>query len=273
MNHSEFPQHRKSILQAFPELRELLKNSKNEKIIVQKFINQFYLKHQDAITLAIQESQKEIKINHLAIKTLGESMDYHWKNNINYIAIPTILPFSPFSKNVFYFSIFDRIMGTGKRNILTVAIHEISHFVFFDLLKKIERKEKFSLPLDAKYYEKEILTTALLNEEPLRTVLKINNYLGNRDIRDIYVADQNKTIKSFVDYARDQYSKNRKSNEEFKKFLTEFTKMIYKISKELSQKRLIWNRWGSELFKNKIAFASYKKPIKLYDKMFFSLHI
>ncbi len=96
LNHSEFPQHRKSILQAFPELRELLKNSKNEKIIVQKFINQFYLKHQDAITLAIQESQKEIKINHLAIKTLGESMDYHWKNNINYIAIPTILPFSPF---------------------------------------------------------------------------------------------------------------------------------------------------------------------------------
>lgn len=261
LSHPEFPQHKQLISRAFPDLREMLKDSTNEKTIIQKFIDQFYLKHQRAIVFAIKEGLKEIKSGPRAIKTLGNVMNYSWRKNINYIATPTILPFSPFGKNVFYFSILDRVFGTGRRNILVVAIHEISHFVFFDLLKKIEKKEKFSLSTDAKYYGKEILTTALFNEEPLRGVLKTNNYLGNPDIRNINIIDQDKSVKNLINYTREQYLKNRKRNNNFNEFLTEFTKMIYKISSELSEKRNIWNKHGWGLFKNKLAFEKYKKPI------------
>ena len=263
LNHPEFPQHKQLILRAFPDLREMLKDSVNETRTIQKFIDQFYLKHQRATALAFKESLKEMESGTRAIKTLGNVMNFSWRKNIIYIATPTILPFSPFGKNIFYFSILDRVFGTSKRNILVVAIHEISHFVFFDLLKKIEKKEKFSLSTDAKYYGKEILTTALFNEEPLRNILKINNYLGNPDVRDIYIIDQNKLTENLINYTREKYLKSKKDGEDFKKFLTEFTKMLYGISKELSQKRFIWNCYGNKLFKNKKALTSYKKPIKL----------
>ena len=261
LNHPEFPQHRQLILRLFPNLSEMLESHKNEKGVIKKFITQYYLKHKDAITSAIRESRKELEPASKAIKALGEAMDYNWQKGVNYMAKPTILPFSPFNKNTFYFSIFDRIKGTGKRNVLTTAIHEISHFIFFDFLKKIERGEKISLSSDAKYYAKETLTTAIFNEEPLRGVLKIDNYRGNPEIRDIYVTTQNGSEKTFIEYTRNQYLKNKKSGNDFKKFLTEYVQTISEMSDEFFQKRKIWNQWGNKLFKNQSEFAQYQKPI------------
>ena len=265
LNHPDFPQHRQLILQAFSnDLKiELAENLKDEKKVLIKFINQFYEKNKNTIDLAIQDCKKEMKSSTKAIRALGKSMDYHWGNNVNYVAIPTILPFSPFSDNIFYFSILDRIKNVGKRNILTTAIHEISHFIFFDLLKEIENEKNFSLSLDVKYYAKETITTALFNEEPLKSALEIDNYLGNPDIRDIYISDKNKKPKTFIDYTRHQYIKNRNSGNKFKNFLNGFVTTINKASNQFSKKRFIWNQFGRELFKNKKALKEYRQPIKL----------
>jgi hypothetical protein len=263
LNHPEFPIHRKTLLQVFPELKELLENSKSDEGAVRDFIDQFYLKHEDAISSAIQNGKEEMKKSQMALKALGESMDYHWHNDISYIAMPTILPFSPFNKNTFYFSILGQVLKGDKKNVLLVAIHEISHFIFFEILKEIEDTEKILLAADTKYYLKEALTAALFNEELLRRELKINNYLGNPEIRDIYLMDQTGSVKILADYIRERYIESKKNNRNFKEFLTKITLAFNEISEEFSKKRKIWNQWGKELFKNESILADYRQPIEL----------
>jgi hypothetical protein len=263
LNHPEFPNHRKTILQVFPELRESLENSKNDDGAVSDFIDRFYLKHEAAISSAIQNGKEEMKGSQGALKALGESMDYHWHKNISYIAMPTILPFSPFNKNTFYFSILSQVLKEDKKSALLVAIHEISHFIFFEILEEIEKTEKISLAPDTKYYLKEALTTALFNEEPLREELKIDDYLGNPEIRDIYLKDRADSVKNIVDYIRERYVENKKNSGNFKEFLTKLMLLFNRVSDEFLRKRRIWNQWGKELFKNESGLANYRQPIKL----------
>jgi len=262
LNHPEFPQHRQMILKTFPDLKVLLESSKNEKNAVQEFIDQFYLKNQSTIALAIHDSKIRMKSSQKAMESLGIAMDYHWQSGIDYIAMPTILPFSPFGKNTFNFSILDRITGSGKRDILSTAIHEISHFVFLNYLKKIEKKENISISQDTRYYAKEVLTAALFNEEPIRGVLEIVEYKGNPDIRDIYITDDLKVTTTLINYTRKQYLENIKDGKEFKEFLINFIKTMHKISENLSKKRQIWNRFGNELYKNKAILLQYQMPIQ-----------
>ena len=95
---------------------------------------------------------------------LLEIMDYQYDNPVVYKAAPTILPFSPFGNNVFYFSILGEIKGKTNKNILSIGIHEISHFIFFEMLKKIENKKKLILPNDIKNYLKEALAVESLKK-------------------------------------------------------------------------------------------------------------
>jgi hypothetical protein len=263
LNHPEFPQHRRLILDAFPELKLALDSSKEEKKNVIKFINNFYKNHKTDISLIIKDCRKEIKSFPQAIKALSEAMNYKWKKSINYIVIPTIIPFSPFGKNIFRFSILARVMKTGNKSILSTAVHEISHFIFFDLLEKIEKKENFSLPADAKFYLRETLTTALFNEEPIKSVLNLNEYKGNPEIRDVYITSSDGTTKSFIDYTRDQYTKNKLNNNNFNFFLTNFVISINNVASEFSKKRKLWNQWGKEMPKNQSILFEYQTPIKL----------
>jgi hypothetical protein len=264
LNHPEFPQHGQMILRVFPSLKSIMETSENEEKAVRKFVDKFYLDNKTAISLAIQESKKEMKPSPKAISALGKAMDYSWPSNTTYIAIPTILPFSPFNKNVFYFSILDRIMNKGRRNVLTTAIHEISHFIFFDFLEKIEKKERISLSAEPKYYLREALTVALFNEEPLKFVLGIENYAGNPEIHDIYVINKSGLAIGFVNYIREQYLISIRESIKFEEFLTDLIMVINKVSDDFSKRRLIWNSFGKELLNNQIEFEKYKKPIKLF---------
>jgi len=262
LNHPEFPQHRNMILRSFPELEKLINVSLNEAETVGDFVDSYYKINEKNILTAIDEAKAELMSSEEALVALGQMMGYEWRSEQNYIATPTILPFSPFSGATFNFSILDRVTGAGKRSILNTAIHEISHFVFFDILAVIERENNLSLSSDAKYYLKEALTAALFNEEPLKSILKIDVYSGNQEVRDLYIkSNSEKSPLKFADFIRSMYREKINDKKSFSFFLTELVLLFDKISKELTVKRKIWNTYGKDLIKNPEVFRRYQEPI------------
>lgn len=265
LNHPDFPQHRNLILKAFPDLKIFLDKSENEKIAVKSFIKNFYKKRETDIQAILSESHSILrKKGQIALKRLANIMEYQWPKPITYIAMPTILPFSPFGTNIFYFSILRQIHNKeDKRNVLSIAIHEISHFIFFDLLKKIEKKNKFKLPKDSLYYLKESLTAALFNQKNLCNLFGFRDYVGNPEIRDIYIKTNGKE-KIVKDFVQEIYiQKINKEKKSFKSFLNELTKIFISIAPTLSKKRSIWNRYGKTLLEKPKILAQYRNPIQI----------
>lgn len=271
LDHPYYPQHRFMIFKVFPELEILLKTTKNknrEKLIVKKFILDFHKKHKKIIEQIIKKSNILIeKKRDKALGALADLMDYSWPQPTVYKAIPTILPFSPLGDNIFYFSILGQIKDNlkGTKDIIYVAIHEISHFIFYDILKKIEQETKSPPTEDnLKNYLKESLTAVLLNQRPLCTILNLHNYLGNPEIHDIQIRELGGKILKFTDFLQEAYRNSRsKEKETFQIFLQRILNTLSPYIKELSNKRKIWNRFGKELSKNPKALKSYQRPIQL----------
>jgi len=266
LDHPDFPQHRNFILGAFPELKFLLsKSKKDEKIAVSNFVRNFHKEHKANIRKIILEDRSILKKKgRVVLQKLAEMMDYQWPKPITYIAMPTTLPFSPFGNNIFYFSILRRIREKRDSRVLYIATHEISHFIFFDLLKKIEKKNKFKLPKDALYYLKEALTTALINQAPLRDLLGIKEDVGNQEIHDIYINKSGEKPKIIRDFIQEFYiQKTKKERKSFESFLDELIKIFILIAPAISKKRLIWNRYGRTLIGKPRILARYRKPVPI----------
>lgn len=192
-------------------------------------------------------------------------MDYKWTRSITYKAIPTILPFSSFGNNIFYFSILGEIKGKNDKNILFIAAHEISHFIFYDILKKKNIIIK-SLPTDFKNYFKEALTAVLLNRKPLCNILNLRDYKGNREIHDLKIKKRDGTIIYFTEFINEYYQAIKiKKKKSFNIFLQEILNILLPFNKEFSKKRAIWNKFGNQLFKNKKAYKIYQYPIKIKE--------
>lgn len=265
LNNPSYPQNKVKIFQTFPTLKSLLKKSSNQKKVIQKFINIFYRNHQKEIDKILQKSEIILKEKSpSALKALSDIMDYKWPKQIIFYAIPTILPFSPFKNNTFYFSILGQILNKNQKDVLYIALHEISHFIFYHHLKKIELYHKIALNEDAKNYLKEALTAVVLNQKLLRHILKIKNYRGNPELHNLRVRESNEKVYNLGDYLSEKYQKNKTTEKHsFFVYLLEMVKTVKLIENEFSKKRTIWNKYGNQLSKNKSALLRYQKPIKI----------
>ena len=264
LNNQYHKQHRSMILQAFPELKELLEKEKNEEIAVRKLIDDFYVKHNREINRIIEESKELIKDNSEgAFRVLGIAMEYQWEKGAAYTAIPTILPFCPFGSNKFYFSVLWQIKNGPDKDLIMVAIHEISHFIFFNYLKKTKNGGRILADNNLKYFLQESLTTALFNSEPLKGFFKTENQLGNPEIRELYVQTKKGKPIKIIDYIKRKYIKSRAENKLFKIFLTDVIGEFLPTSKEFEQKRILWNKYGRSIFDNRELLKDYQKLIKI----------
>lgn len=263
LTHLYYPQHKQLIFKSFPELKVLLELD-SDRLVIEEFIEAFYERHKEKIDIILQQSEDTIKQNGaIAIQALDALMDYHRDEPVTYIATPTILPFSPFEKNKFYFSILGQIFGKGSKNILFIAIHEISHFIFYDILKEIEFKNNRKMSEDAKNYLKESLTTILLNQRPLCDILNLQNYLGNPELGELTIQKLDGKIQKINDFLKDCYEIKKKENKTFYIFLEEIIQSIESSQEEFSKKRTLWNKYGNQLYQNPEALSEYKKPIKV----------
>jgi len=253
LNHPDFPQHRNMILKTFPILKNLL-GKRRESEAVGEFVDNFYKSYHEIINKITEKSRDKIE-NHGkdALKILGEIMNYEWKKPLTYTAKPTILPFSPYGDNVFYFSILPDIKkGGSSKNILEIALHEISHFIF---LNQLEDK-KIKLEKNTKYCIKEAVATAVLNQEEFGA-MGIPKRAGNPEIKEIKIEINNEIYK-----LTDFISKNIKEKG-YVKAIKNILELTNKASKEFSKRMTLWNQYGKNIVKNPRALEKYIKPIKL----------
>ena len=151
LHNDKLPWLRGLLFKVFPELEVLLKNcssSSEEEKIVKNFIIRFRKKHQKAINYIVKNvesifSRKSKK----ALKELASLMDYQWPKGFSeYIAIPTILPHSPFEKDTYYFSVLEQVYNNkcDALDIFRLSIHEISHIILFDIFRKNKNELNFN---------------------------------------------------------------------------------------------------------------------------------
>lgn len=266
MNNPYFPTHRRFIIRAFPELQNALRERRNEKKVVQDFVRSFYKKNRKNILTANVKSMKRMgSYGKKALLALGEIMEYEWEKKIRYYATPTILPFSPFKDDRFYFSILATITGKGDSDPLRTAIHEISHFIFFDILHKVERKEKILLGRDAMNYLKEGLTAVLLNKEPLRRMLRLDDYKGNPEIRELRIKPPRGKAMGFREYIDNVYTKSKEKHQPFAHAVKKLITIAHHHEPAFAKKRALWNQHDRNIFNDKKLLAQYQEPIKIKE--------
>jgi hypothetical protein len=253
LNNSIFPQHRNNILKAFNDLKISLNEYDNEQKAVKSFVYDFYKKNKDKINKITEESKLKIKKDgDEALQLLGNTMNYKWKNKTIYEATPTILPFSPYNNNKFYFSILPEIKGSNTKNILKISLHEISHFIFFEQLEDLN----INIDKKAKYLLKESLTTAILNRDEFSKI-GIPKEEGNPEIRQVMISHNGNTYK-LLDFV----SKNI-DEKDYKKALIFLIKLFKKSEEDFSKKMDLWNKYGKNIINEPQQFKKYKSPVKV----------
>ncbi len=268
--HPYFTQARQNIFNCFPELAAKIEGlkqteSKNE---IRRFLIDFYGKNKERIGEIISESEDLAKRkSEQALRELAKLMNYEWSEQITYKAFPTVLPFSPFKDTSFNFSILARLRNqkSNRKNFLFVAIHEISHFIFFEIMSEIKKENALSeIPRDTQHYFKEALTAVLLNQKPLHDILELVGYKGNPEIQGIRIKKKDGSILSFQDFISEQYECFMiKEKKVFKEFLLETTKILLPLQNELSEKWEMWKKYGYEIYKNEKLSQKYGEPIKI----------
>lgn len=270
--HTYYIQNRLAIFKAFPELGSNIEETKREesKDIIRKFLIDFYGKNKIKIEGIVNQAELIIKEKGTpALEELANLMNYKWPGGVVYKATPTILPFSPFGDdNDFNFSILNILQKReNTASLLPKFIHEISHFILFDILNQIKDGGKVvQIAEDVKNYFKEALTAVLLNKESLRRIFGIPQYKGNFEIYGLNIKKQNGEILGFSRFVSEQYNQTKiKKETDFKIFLIEIIKILQPLSQEFSNKRKIWNEHGTKIFKNEKLLKEYGKPIGIKE--------
>lgn len=264
LDHPQYPSHRGYILKAFPELEAAVEINTNVDDAVSRFLNEFYDKWGGKIREIVKSDKNLIdRQGYRALHALTETMDYSWPNPITYHAVPTILPFSPFNETTFFFSILGRLKDRPSDNVIIVATHEISHFIFFDILSKLPHRP--NVPNEVIQFVKEALTTALLNMSPIRETLNIDTYKGNPETQELYVRDANREDILFVEYLRNRYASYRDSRAGwFNDFLYELTVIMHDHNNDFREKIKLWNKFRqSPEDERLVTLAKYREPIQI----------
>ena len=167
------------------------------------------------------------------MSALGEIMEFHVDKQQEYTIFLSILPFSPFEKNSFYFSMLSKIEGKENKHndILSLLAHEVSHFVLFDIL----RSKKVILERHELYFLKEILVVIVLKNKLLVHLLKAEEYRGNTILHKLYVRDGVEAI-NIVEYFEKIYKEKTSENKKFEEYLDIMIKEIRNISGALKHK-------------------------------------
>jgi len=258
---------RTRILRSYKSLEEKIPNdSNNEDIvrIVDVFFRDIYENKRREIETIASQSQNIIdeKAGPCLVK-LTEFMGYELKKEQVFTAVLTLLPFSPFNRPIFYFSITPMVFGGNKNNILEVAIHEISHFILFDLLDglKINLRESAE-EINFLHLFKEALTAMLLSEEGLLKLLGKEYYRGNPEVFSLNVKIKEGEIVAFREYLRSSFHQYNQEGRSFSRFIEDIIFQFRPKAKEFSEKKIFWNKNEQKIREgNKNLLSEYEKSI------------
>lgn len=276
LHHPKFPQHRNLIFRSFPDLQKSLgqiQNNKNkESEIIKGFISEFRRKNEGKINKTIKKASNLIKKDsEKALGILAELMDYQWSDDHpRYIIIPTILPFSPFEKNIFYFSILGEIKNRETvHDIIFVAVHEISHMILLDILQnKYKKSINEIIGQSSWYFFKEIMAPVMMNQNQFKEIIHTKNYyFGNPFLRYIFISQNSEKIQ-ITKFFQDIYENVRyKQKRNFSEILEAMIDIMLSIEKEIEYKHKMWNKFGDNIVNLENELALYSNPIKIDVKL------
>ncbi len=272
LHHEKFTQNKESILRYYPDLRLLLENDMaDEAKIIRSFLESKYSKHDVAIKSILSDAKEKInRHGKIILEQLSLLMDYTWpKEHPGYVVIPTVLPFSPFNENTFYFSMTRKIKGNNKKDdinheILPLLAHEISHLMLKDILKQGEKRNIFGdYGWTTKHFLQEILAPILMNQEPLKNILGIEDYLGNPYLKNLNV-EKNSVTENIVIYFKKIYETMKYTgNKPFTEIIKTMANELESISVALDEKFKMWNVHGHDIFSNNLLLQKYQAPISI----------
>jgi len=252
------------ILYFYKPLKEKLRDSKDQPKDIEDYFRKIYIEQGLKIDEIVSRSEKLIKEQAgVCLENLISLMEYSSDRKQEFIAIPTLLPYSPFNRPIFYFSIIRELVTGEKTEVLDIAIHEISHFLFFDIIKNLEfnlrtRPETQSL----KHLFKEALTGMLLSEPELETLLDRKNYLGNPEVHFLSVKVSTGKQMILREYLRQIFRDYRSRGLTFSDFIRDEIKRMLPKAVEFHQKKTFWDENEQELrLKDSKLLEEYKKPI------------
>ncbi len=260
--------YRQRILSYYKTLAEEIKNKSREEAeeIADNFFRRQYHKMAEDIDEIVKESQEILEDRSEAcLNKLVELMDYKIKRDEEFVVIPTLLPYSPFHRPTVYFSLITRLyLGRGNM-ILDIAIHEISHFLFFDILNeigadiiKIEPKE-----FGFWYLFKEALTGMLLSEKELEDLLERKGYKGNPEVENLSVQKEGSADKiTLREYLRERLNDHKQNGSCFNSFIKEIISELRPQVEAFEAKNNFWVKNEEEIKKwNQDLIREYEEPI------------
>lgn len=262
------PDKQKLIVRAYPDLTSAIKLGEGAgKASVDGFIREQYRVRHEQIGTLVADMEKHVQTEGTKVlEALGSVMEYVWpENHTGYTIIPTLLPFSPFQEPTFFFSL-ERFLRTNAHSVASgygitaVLAHEVSHFVFFDLLNQMPEETQTACDPVIKYFAKEILAPIVMNDPRLSNILHLVDYSGNPLLKHISL--QRGTDKeSIVAFFDAEYKHGQATGFPFLSFVRHLIQTLSSVHSELQQRLTLWSTYGSALLKDSTLKARYCEPI------------
>lgn len=258
--HPFLKQNRQMIIKIYPEIEGMI-SSDSAKEDVKKFVLNLHQQKKEQLEKIRNEQEKIImERGQDAFQRLGEIMDYAWENPFIYTGYLSLLPFSPFKEDHFLYSALSQIHNAISQNksVLVVAVHEISHVIFLNLLQKL----RIRLSKGTKHLFKEALTAAILQDTKLSTILTYEHVDVNPEIRELYIKKGDCVLKA-TDYLFGLLIENVDLNKNFLEQMKELLGEFKKSDKSFGEKMDFWNKHGKSIFKDEGLLKQYQEPTPL----------
>ncbi|MDD3263835.1 MAG: hypothetical protein PHT94_02985 [Candidatus Nanoarchaeia archaeon] len=209
----------------YPELKEILNNSKNKKKDLFIFFKNYEKQHEVELkNLSNRLEKLWNKYNDKFMKIFEEINEIKWTNKRKIFDVKiTLSPLCPrfLDENLFYvFYKFD------DKKLIEVILHEISHFIFFEKFKEIYPEvdsSNFESP-NLIWKFSEIMPGIILQDKRFQDLYKIEEIsvydiikkikIKDRLILDIFKEFYEKK-ENFVDFVIKSYDLIKKNEEEF----------------------------------------------------------
>lgn len=252
------------ILRFYCGLEENISNSKEPAIVIEDYFNRIYLNKKDEIKSIVEQSRKIIEEEFSeGLEILVKMMNYDVFKKETFIAFPTLLPFSPTNRPTFYFSIVSTLFNKSPNHILDIAIHEISHFLLFDILDglgiNLRRNQEEGNFL---HLFKESITAMLLSENEFIQLLSNKHYQGNSEVHNLNIATSTGEMFNLREYLRNNFHQCQINGRDFSFFIKNMIETLSPKIKEFSYKKKYWNKNEQEIKKgNAELLKTYAEPI------------
>lgn len=258
--HPFYKQNRQMIIKVYPEIESMI-NLDSAKEDIKTFVLGLHQEKKEELEKIKNEQEKIIaERGQNAFQRLGEIMDYVWDVPFTYTAYLSLLPFSPFQKDHFLYSALSQLKNGASKNksVLVVAVHEMSHLVFFQHLNELGAQ----LSEGTKHLFKEALTAAILQDAKLSTFLNYKHTEVNPEIRELYIKKGGQVLRA-ADYLFGLLIENADLNKNFLDQMKDLLEDFKNSDKDFDKKMNFWNKHGYSIFKDVELLGRYREPILL----------